>query len=261
MRTLLICHHDNPLNREVLPGFLDSSSDLVGVVVIHETRGRLARRLAFEWRRSHLRMFDVLAFRLYYRLRLAAADRSWVAARVEAERRRYPAPASLAVFETDDPNSQATHAFIASLAPDLTLARCKTLLRPEIFDLPRLGTYVVHPGICPEYRNAHGCFWALAQRDLERVGATLLRIDSGVDTGPIFAYYRADFDECAESHVVIQHRVVFDNLHRIAEDLQRIGRGDAQPIDVSGRTSAAWGQPRLSDYRRWKRTACKRAGS
>jgi len=35
----------------------------------------------------------------------------------------------------------------------------------------------MHPGICPEYRNSHGCFWALANDDPERVGVTLLQID------------------------------------------------------------------------------------
>jgi hypothetical protein len=29
--------------------------------------------------------------------------------------------------------------------------------------------------------------------------------------------------------------------------------GTDVPNDVSGRKSAAWGQPRLSDYLRWKR--------
>src|SRR5919204_6370588 len=188
MRTALICHHDNPLNREVLPRFMATFSDLAGVVVIRERPGRMKKRLMFEWRRSRLRMLDVFAFRLYYKLRLAKRDREWVKRRVEDGLARYPdPPADVAVHETSDPNSEETRTFLADVAPDLVIARCKTLLRPEIFDLPGLGTYVVHPGICPEYRNAHGCFWALARRDLDRVGATLLRIDSGVDTGPIYA--------------------------------------------------------------------------
>jgi methionyl-tRNA formyltransferase len=190
---------------------------------------------------------------------LAPHDRSWVSARVEAELERFPAIEGVPVHETQDPNSEETRAFLASIAPDAVLARCKTLLRPEIFEIPSDGTFVVHPGVCPEYRNAHGCFWALARRDLERVGATFLRIDSGVDTGPVYAYYHADIDELAESHVVIQHRVVFDNLDRLAADLQRVHDGEARAIDVSGRTSAAWGQPRLSDYLRWKRAARKRS--
>src|SRR5207245_10871947 len=60
-------------------------------------------------------------------------------------------------------------------SPDVMIARCKVLLRREIFDLPPHGTFVLHPGICPEYRNSHGCFWALSRRDLGRVGMSLLR--------------------------------------------------------------------------------------
>jgi Formyl transferase len=262
MRTAVICHHDNPLNREVLPRFMTTFSDLAGVVVIRERPGRMKKRLIFEWRRSRLRMLDVFAFRLYYKLRLAKRDGEWVRRRVAEGLARYPEPPSDApVHETDDPNSEETRAFLAEIAPDLVIARCKTLLRPEIFDLPRLGTYVVHPGICPEYRNAHGCFWALARRDMDRVGATLLRIDSGVDTGPVYAYYRTDIDERDESHIVIQHRVVFDNLDQLAQDLGRIEAGTAERIDVTGRDSAAWGQPRLTDYLRWKRAARKAAAA
>jgi hypothetical protein len=260
MRTALICHHDNPLNRDVLPRFMATFSDLAGTVVIRERPGRMRKRLMFEWRRSGLRMLDVFAFRVYYKLRLARHDREWVRGRVADGLARYPEPPrNLPLHETDDPNSEATRAFLEELAPDLVIARCKTLLRPEIFDVPRLGTYVIHPGICPEYRNAHGCFWALARRDMDTVGATLLRIDSGVDTGPLYAYYKTDFDELSESHIVIEFRVVYDNLDRLAEDLNRIEAGTAERIDVTGRDSAAWGQPRLTDYLRWKRAARKAA--
>jgi folate-dependent phosphoribosylglycinamide formyltransferase PurN len=256
VRTALICHHDNLLNREVLPRWLQTFSNLVGVVIINEMGARLRRRMQFEWRRSGIRMADVLAFQLYYRLRLAGADRAWVAERERELSGRYPAlDPAVPVHETTDPNDEATRAFLQSIAPDLTLARCKTLLRREIFGVPQDGTIVLHPGICPEYRNAHGCFWALARRDLERVGASMLRIDEGVDTGPIYAYYHADIDERAESHVVIQYRVVFDNLDQVAADLRAVHEGRAEAVDVSGRTSAAWGQPRLTDYLRWKRAA------
>ena len=74
----------------------------------------------------------------------------------------------------------------------------------------------------------------------------------GVDTGPVYGYYSTSFDERRESHVVIQLRSVYDNFDRISEDLAVCTSGSAVPIDVSGRKSAAWGQPRLSDYLRWK---------
>jgi folate-dependent phosphoribosylglycinamide formyltransferase PurN len=259
VRTALICHHDNRLNRDVLPRWMQTFSDLAGIVVITETGSRLKRRLQFEWKRSGIRTVDVLAFQLYYRLRLAGADQSWVAAEERRLEDRYPPlPASVPVHETSDPNDEGTRRFLESVAPDLVLARCKSLLRKEIFDIPPDGTIVLHPGICPEYRNAHGCFWALARRDLDHVGATMLRIDEGVDTGPIYAFYHADIDERTESHVVIQYRVVFDNLDQIATDLEAVHDHRAERIDVTGRTSAAWGQPRLTDYLRWKRAAAAR---
>jgi len=255
MRTALICSEKSVFNREVLPAFLSSFSDLVGIVVITDGSGVRWRRLKYEWRRSRWRILDVAAFRIFYRLRHSAADSAWVRERAAAELGRLPTVGDVPVYQTSEPNSSATQAFLESVRPDITLAACKTMLKPNVFDVPEFGTYVVHPGICPEYRNSHGCFWALARRDLDRVGATLLRIDQGADTGPIFAYYRADIDEDAESHVVIQARVVYDNLDRIRRDLEGIVEGRLQPIDVSGRASAAWGQPRLSDYLRWKRAA------
>jgi methionyl-tRNA formyltransferase len=116
----------------------------------------------------------------------------------------------------------------------------------------------MHPGVCPEYRNAHGCFWALASDDAERVGMTLLRVDKGVDTGPVYGYYSYPFDDLAESHVRIQHRVVLENLDVLEQKLGEIYRGEAAPLDIEGRKSATWGQPWLSRYLKWKRRAKRR---
>ena len=87
---------------------------------------------------------------------------------------------------------------------------------------------------------------------------TLLRIDKGVDTGPIYGYYRYKYDEVNESHIVIQHRVVYDNLAQIKEKLIEIYNGSARPVDARGRASATWGQPWLTRYLRWKYRARKR---
>ena len=108
--------------------------------------------------------------------------------------------------------------------PELIVARCKSLLKEQIFSIPRLGTFVMHPGICPEYRNAHGCFWALANGDRDNVGMTLLRIDRGVDTGPVFGYFRVKPEPRPESHVVVEHRVVLDHLDAIRDVLLDIER-------------------------------------
>jgi methionyl-tRNA formyltransferase len=85
---------------------------------------------------------------------------------------------------------------------------------------------------------------------------TLLKIDKGIDTGPVYLQVGCPIDELAESHVVIQYRVVTENLDRIAATLIDLFNGKpVEPIPTTGRRSAVWGQPRLTDYVRWKRAA------
>ena len=260
MRTVLICHADDPLNFEGLARWLASFTDLAGIVVLHEPRQRLWRRLKREYRRvGALRLLDVFAFRLWYRLFLKRRDRVWEERKLAELRAAYP-PLTEAtkVLHVSSPNTPEVERFVRELAPTLMFARCKTLLKPAVFTIPTHGTYVMHPGICPEYRNAHGCFWALARNDLERVGMTLLRIDRGVDTGPVHGYYRYDYDEAVDSHVVIQHRVVFDNLDVLARKFHEIAASQSRSLDTTGRASGEWGQPWLTAYWTWRRAAQRR---
>ena len=260
MKTLLICHHDAPLDREVLAGWLASFSELAGIVVLHEPSTRTRARIRREIKRVGRRRFaDVLAFRLYYRLTMAKADRLWEETTLRTLRAVYPLPDGIPELHTDTPNSAEAEEFIRDAQPTIVIARCKSLLKESVFSIPSQGTLVMHPGICPEYRNAHGCFWALASDDLDKVGMTLLRIDRGVDTGPVFGYYRCKLDEVNESHVVLQHRVVLENLDLLREKLVEIAAGRAVPLQTEGRPSATWGQPWLSRYLAWKRRVRRRA--
>lgn len=241
MRTLLICHAEAPLDRVGLARWLGSFSDLVGIVELHEPPKRLMRRIKREVRRvGPARFLDVVAFRAYYKAFLAARDRRWEQETLGALCDRYRAVDDVPVLSTMSPNAPEAESFIRDRSPDIVIARCKSLLKESVFALPTRGTLVMHPGVCPEYRNAHGCFWALARRDLDRVGMTLLRIDRGVDTGPVFGYYSYPFDEVNESHIVIQYRVLLENLSALEKRLVEIYHGAAEPLDTTGRTSAAW---------------------
>lgn len=261
MKTLLIYHEGARLDEEVVLRWLASFSELVGSVVLQETGGRKWKRVRREIRRSGLfRFADVVAFRVFYRLFLRRKDASWEAGYSRELAARYPPlDEAVPVLRTDTPNSDQAVEFIRRLGPDMMIARCKTILQPRVFSLAKKGTFVMHPGIVPEYRNSHGCFWALSNREVDKVGMTLLRIDEGVDTGPVYGQFGYDYDERAETHAVIQKRVVFENLDAIKEKLIQVDRGEAEPVDTSGRRSAAWGQPWLTKYFMWKWHA-RRAG-
>jgi hypothetical protein len=255
---VLICHEHDRLDTEGLASWLANSLRLAGLIIIRDPRSRRWRAARREIRRvGWLRFLDVVAFRLFARLRLGRREHEWKAAEIARLRRRYPADlTSVPSIVVASPNADEARAFLEELRPDLAIARCKIILKQAIFGVPRIGTFVLHPGICPEYRNAHGCFWALARRDLGRVGMTLLRVDPGIDTGPIFLHGTCDFDEVEESHGIIQYRAVTENLDPIAGVLTALARGQqVRPVSVEGRESAVWGQPQLTAYLRWKSEA------
>jgi hypothetical protein len=176
IRTLLICHHDAPLDHESIARWLASFSIPSGIVVINETSQQMRLRVRREWKRvGSLGFIDILGFKLYYKLFLRKRDAGWTQQQLKLLSQRYPEVNS-PVMHTRTPNSDEVETFIREAEPDIVMARCKLLLKKTLFGIPKRGTFVMHPGICPEYRNAHGCFWALARCDPGHVGMTLLKM-------------------------------------------------------------------------------------
>jgi hypothetical protein len=256
MKTVLICHEGDLFDRQGLSRWLASFSELVGLIVLREHSDQLKRRVKREIQRSGwLRLADILALRLYCKLFLAKQYDRWLISAMAELERRFGGEPEVPVLVSHNPNLPVVEVFLRELRPDVMIARCKFILKEHIFSIPTVGTFAMHSGICPEYRNAHGCFWALAQRDVHKVGVTLLKVDKGVDTGPVYGYFSYDFDEKDESHLVIQQRCVFENLDAIALKLKEVVECQAQPLSVEGRKSNAWGQPWMSKYVQWKLAA------
>jgi methionyl-tRNA formyltransferase len=75
---------------------------------------------------------------------------------------------------------------VLALEPDLlVLADYGQIVPVELLELPR-GTLNVHPSLLPRHRGATPVAAAILAGDRE-TGVTLLRMDAGVDTGPIVA--------------------------------------------------------------------------
>lgn len=265
MRIVLITHHDDPLDRPILPGWLNSFAQKVGVVDIHEDPSLKWRRLKMERRRSGiLGLFDVLLFRVLYRFWGRKKDQEFFQQTLE----RFPRFRDMKMDEADiiktrDPNSIEVRKFLEDFKPDFIIARCKFLLKESIYRKAKVGTLAFHPGICPEYRNAHGCFWAIMNNDLSRVGLTLLKIDSGIDTGPIYGYFSYPFSFPEQTHIEIQYRCLYDNLDLIQAKLKDVFEGKVSIQNVQNRSSKTWGQPRFLAFFRWwlKRKKLSKNGS
>ena len=76
--------------------------------------------------------------------------------------------------------------------PDVVAVFGTGLLGQGIID--RFGGRIlnIHLGLSPYYRGAGTNFWPLVNREPEYVGATILYLDAGIDTGPIVGHVRPD---------------------------------------------------------------------
>lgn len=75
----------------------------------------------------------------------------------------------------------------AAFLPDWILTAAFGRILPEwALNLPRFGAYNLHASLLPRWRGPNPIAWAIRANDPE-TGVTLMRMDSGIDTGPIIA--------------------------------------------------------------------------
>ncbi len=102
---------------------------------------------------------------------------------------------------------------LRGLKPDLiVVVAYGHILPPAILDLPRLGCLNVHTSLLPKYRGAAPIQWAIANGETE-TGVTVMKMDAGLDTGPIIAQRRTPI--LAEDDSATLH----DRLARLGAEL------------------------------------------
>ena len=79
---------------------------------------------------------------------------------------------------------------LRELKPDLMVVVAYGQILPQtILDLPPHGCLNVHTSLLPKYRGAAPIQWAIADGNAE-TGVTIMKMDAGLDTGPILATRR-----------------------------------------------------------------------
>lgn len=73
---------------------------------------------------------------------------------------------------------------VSALQPDLGLIYGSPILKPELFEIPALGTLGIHHGKVPEYRGNKTTFWMMYNGE-PCAGVTIQKVNKGLDTGQI----------------------------------------------------------------------------
>ncbi|MBZ0271032.1 methionyl-tRNA formyltransferase [bacterium] len=91
----------------------------------------------------------------------------------------------LPLFQPEKLDAEA-NARIAAEKPELIfVAAYGKILRPRLLDLPPLGCVNAHASLLPKYRGAAPINWAIIRGE-SVTGVTIMKMDTGVDTGPTF---------------------------------------------------------------------------
>jgi methionyl-tRNA formyltransferase len=147
---------------------------------------------------------------------------------------------------------------VRALQPELGLIYGSPILKPELFEIPAMGTLGIHHGQVPQYRGKKTTFWAMYNGE-PRAGVTIQKINAGLDTGQIVnsgsvaAYGRP-------------YGTVWNELEEMGLDLYirsilEVKAGTAQLRPQDGPKGKLYRDPRLADIARfWWRQALRRSG-
>jgi methionyl-tRNA formyltransferase len=147
--------------------------------------------------------------------------------------------ADLHVYQPETIKSESAFEFIQRIGPDaVVIIAYGQIIPARLLEIPRLGWINLHGSLLPKYRGAAPIQWAIARGET-RTGLTTMRIDAGMDTGPILLRWETDIgpDETAPE---LAARMAAAGAELIVETLRQYDRGEisAQPQDHSQATLA-----------------------
>ncbi|HET6314604.1 MAG TPA: methionyl-tRNA formyltransferase [Chloroflexia bacterium] len=120
-------------------------------------------------------------------------------------------------------------ALLAEMQPDVTvLVAYGEYVAPVLLDLPRHGSINLHPSLLPRWRGSTPIQSAIMAGD-EVTGVSIIRMDRGLDTGPILAQRSTPLAP-DESHPELSARLANMGAELLAETLPRWLKGEIEPV-------------------------------
>jgi methionyl-tRNA formyltransferase len=129
---------------------------------------------------------------------------------------------------------------LRGLKPDLMVVVAYGQILPQtILDLPQFGCLNVHTSLLPKYRGAAPIQWAIANGEPE-TGVTIMKMDVGLDTGPILSTRRTPILPADDSQI-LHDRLAQLGAELLVETIPNYvaGKIQPQPQPATGSTYAA----------------------
>lgn len=151
----------------------------------------------------------------------------------------------LPVFQPETPTDGAFLLRLRDLKPDIgVVVAYGHILRPELLELPPRGMLNVHPSLLSGLRGAAPVEWAII-RGFETTGVTIMKMDAGMDSGPILHQIPHRINAEVTSGDLAAHLAEM-GAQALIETLAMLEQSDPPPQPVPQHESRATFAPKLT---------------
>ena len=136
--------------------------------------------------------------------------------------------AGIPAYQPEKIKSVYAQEYFQRLAPDaVVIIAYGQIISQQLIDVPRLGWINLHASLLPKYRGAAPINWAIVNGE-KITGLTTMRIDAGLDTGPVLLKYETEIgaDETAPE---LTARLADAGTPLVVETLRKLDRGEITP--------------------------------
>lgn len=117
---------------------------------------------------------------------------------------------------------------LEDLAPDaVVILAYGQIIPPKLLAIPRFGWINLHGSLLPKYRGGAPIAWAIAHGETQ-TGLTTIRIDTGMDTGPILLQQEIEIQE-DETAAALSTRMAEAGAPLVAATLRGLESGTIVP--------------------------------
>lgn len=137
---------------------------------------------------------------------------------------------------------------VRTLDPDLGLIYGSPILKPRLFQIPRLGTVGIHHGKMPQYRGKKTTFWSMYNGE-ETAGVTIQLVNAGIDTGQIIQ--RGEVLIARKSMTQVKRELEELGFNLYVQAILDLKRGLAHLVPESGPKGKLYRDPTPGDFARF----------
>jgi methionyl-tRNA formyltransferase len=115
--------------------------------------------------------------------------------------------------------------WLQDLQPDVAIVLAYgRILPPDVLTIPKYGCLNLHASLLPSYRGAAPINWALINGETQS-GMSLMQMDEGLDTGPVFSRRVLPLDEHVDAGE-LSERMAQLAAQMVTEDVPKVIRGE-----------------------------------